>query len=157
VVALNIYQAQRRSVLEHREEIGLLRAIGGGEHAVQFIFVLDGAIIGFFGATAGLCLGLLIAGNIPRFFSAVEAVVNFGINIVNIIVSLFRGGDGAGGIGDFFFFSPAVFYIKEIPSRIIPGEVLLIFFFGLFSALFAAWFASRKVSRIKPADVLRYE
>jgi lipoprotein-releasing system permease protein len=155
VVALNIYHAQRRSVLEHREEIGLLRAIGGGEHAVQLVFVLDGAIIGFSGACAGLVSGLLIASNIPWFFSAIESIVNFGINIVNIIASLFVG--RAGGIGDFFFFSPAVFYIKEIPSRIIPGEVVLIFLFGLFSALLAAWFASRKVTRIRPAEVLRYE
>ncbi len=68
VVALNIYQAQRRSVLEHREEIGLLRAIGGGKHGVQLVFVLDGAIIGLSGASAGLCFGLLIASNIPPFF-----------------------------------------------------------------------------------------
>ena len=155
VVALNIYQAQRRSVLEHREEIGLLRAIGGGEHAVQLVFVLDGAIIGFSGASAGLCLGLLIASNIPAFFSAIEAIVNFGINIVNTIAGFFAG--GAAGIEDFFFFSPAVFYIKEIPSRIIPGEVVLIFLFGLLSALLAAWAASRKVARIRPAEVLRYE
>jgi lipoprotein-releasing system permease protein len=154
VVALNIYQAQRRSVLEHREEIGLLRAIGGGEHAVQLVFVLDGAIIGLSGASAGLILGLLIASNIPGFFFAVESIVNFGITIINIIASFFGSGDG---VGDFFFFSPAVFYIKEIPSRIIPGEVVLIFLFGLFSALFAAWFASRKVARIRPAEVLRYE
>jgi lipoprotein-releasing system permease protein len=159
VVALNIYQAQRRSVLEHREEIGLLRAIGGGEHSVQLVFILDGAIIGFFGASAGLILGLFIASNIPGFFSAVEAVVNFGVNIINIIASLFEGraGGSAAGISDFSFFSPAVFYIKEIPSRIIPGEVVLIFLFGVFSALFAAWFASRKVARIRPAEVLRYE
>jgi len=153
VVALNIYQAQRRSVLERREEIGLLRAIGGGKHGVQLVFVMDGAIIGFSGASAGLVLGLLIASNIPRFFSVIEAIVNFGINIVNIIASLFGGGD----VGDFFFFSPAVFYLKEIPSRIIPGEIVLIFLFGLLSALLAAWFASRKVARIRPAEVLRYE
>ena len=153
VVALNIYQAQRRSVLEHREEIGLLRAIGGGEHSVQLVFVLDGAIIGFSGASAGLCLGLLIASNIQSFFTVIETIVNFGVNIVNIIVSFF----GGHGIGDFFFFSPAVFYIKEIPSRIIPGDVVLVFMFGFLSALLAAWFASRKVARIRPADVLRYE
>jgi lipoprotein-releasing system permease protein len=157
VVALNIYQAQRRSVLEHREEIGLMRAIGGGEHAVQLVFVLDGAIIGFSGASAGLILGLLIASNIPGVFSAIEAIVNFGINIINTIAGFFIVSDGAGGIEDFFFFSPAVFYIKEIPSRIIPGEVVLVFMFGFLSALLAAWFASRKVARIRPAEVLRYE
>jgi lipoprotein-releasing system permease protein len=153
VVGLNIYQAQRRSVLEHREEIGLLRAVGGGEQAVRFVFVCDGAIIGFSGAGAGLALGLAIASNIPLFFSIIEGIVNFFIRIGNIFAELF----GGGAAGDFAVFSPAVFYIKEIPSRIIPHEVALVFLFGFLSALLSAWFASGKVSRIRPAEVLRYE
>ena len=153
VVGLNIYQAQRRAVLEHREEIGLLRAVGGGERAVRLIFVCDGAIIGFSGALAGLVPGLLIASNIPVFFTVIEGIVNFFVSIVNTVAAFF----GAAGTGNFAFFSPAVFYIKEIPSRVIPGEAVLIFLFGFFSALTAAWFASRKVSKIQPAEVLRYE
>ncbi|MDR2480422.1 MAG: ABC transporter permease [Treponema sp.] len=150
VVGLNIYQAQRRSVLEHREEIGLLRAVGGGEQAVRFVFVCDGAIIGFTGTAVGLALGLLIASNIPLFFASIETVVNFFIHVLN-------GLAGPGAEGEFAVFSPRVFYIKEIPSRIIPREVALICMFGFLSALFAAWFASGKVARIRPAEVLRYE
>jgi lipoprotein-releasing system permease protein len=153
VVGLNIYQAQRRAVLEHREEIGLLRAIGGAERAVRLIFACDGAIIGLSGASAGLFLGVLTASHIPLFFSIIENIVNFIINIVNIIAMFFD----SSGMGGFAFFSPAVFYIKEIPSRIIPRELVLIFMFGFFSALAAAWFASRKVSRILAAEVLRDE
>ena len=153
VVALNIYQAQRRSVLEHHEEIGLLRAIGGGEHAVRMIFVFDGAFIGFIGAASGLIAGLLISLNISLFFTVIESTVNFFISIINNIAIKF----GAGDLGGFSIFSPAVFYIKEIPSRIIPVEALIIFMFGFLSALLAAWFASRKVSRVRPAEVLRYE
>ncbi|MDR2719011.1 MAG: ABC transporter permease [Treponema sp.] len=153
VVGLNIYQAQRRSVLEHREEIGLLRAVGGGDRAVRMIFVCDGAIIGFTGASTGLILGLLAASHIPLFFTVIEHVVNFFIDIVNNIAGFFD----AEGVGGFSLFSPAVFYIKEIPSRIIPQEAVLIFMFGLFSALLAAWFASRKTTRILVAEVLRYE
>ncbi|MDR0315443.1 MAG: ABC transporter permease [Treponema sp.] len=153
VVGLNIFQAQRRSVLERREEIGLLRAVGGGEQAVRFVFVCDGAIIGFFGTAAGLIPGLLISSNISRFFTIIERIVNFFITIANI----FTGMLGAGEAGSFAFFSPAVFYIKEIPSRIIPHEIVLICLFGFFSALLAAWFASGKVSHIRPAEVLRYE
>ena len=153
VVGLNIFQAQRRAVLERREEIGLLRAVGGGRRAVRFVFVCDGALIGLSGASAGLAAGLLIASNIPFFFAVIEEIVNFFIRIAN----LFAGFLGMGETGDFSVFSPAVFYIKEIPSRIIPHEVALIFMFGFFSALFAAWFASGKVTRIQPAEVLRYE
>ena len=153
VVGLNIFQAQRREVLEHREEIGLLRAVGGGEMAVRFVFVCDGAIIGFSGVGAGLLLGLLIAANIPRFFTAIESIVNFFIAFANFFAEFF----GAQTTGDFAIFSPTVFYIKEIPSRIIPHEVALICVFGFLSALAAAWFASGRISRIRPAEVLRYE
>ena len=154
VVGLNIFQAQRRAVLERREEIGLLRAVGGTERAVRFVFVCDGAIIGFSGAGAGLVLGLLIAANIPRFFSIIEIIVNSFIDLLNSIIGFISP---ESYVGDFSVFSPAIFYIKEIPSRIIVHEVVLIFMFGFLSALLAAWFASGKASRIQPAEVLRYE
>ncbi|MDR1950570.1 MAG: ABC transporter permease [Spirochaetaceae bacterium] len=156
VVGLNIFQAQRRAVLERREEIGLLRAIGASDRAVRLIFVWDGFIIGLTGSGLGMGLGLLIAGNITLFFSLLEGVVNFGIGLLNGFLGFF-GGRGGFDEGGFAIFSPAIFYIKGIPSRIIPHEVLLIFLFGFLSALLAAWFASGKVSRTRPAEVLRYE
>jgi lipoprotein-releasing system permease protein len=156
VVGLNIFQAQRRSVLERREEIGLLRALGGGGRAVRFIFVWDGFIIGLTGATLGMAFGLLVANNIGAFFTVLEGVVNFFIEIVNRLADFFGGGNSIMN-ENFAVFSPAIFYIKEIPSRIIPYEAVLIYLFGVSSSLLAAWFASGKVSRTNPAEVLRYE
>jgi lipoprotein-releasing system permease protein len=153
VVGLNIFQSQRRTVLQRREEIGLLRAIGGTQKAVRFVFVCDGAIIGFTGAGLGLIFGLIIATHIPQFFSLIESIVNTFIGLLNILAG-FLGVERA---ENFAVFSPAIFYIKEIPSRILPAEVILIFMFGFFSALSAAWFASRKAAKIQPAEVLRYE
>ncbi|MDR2516923.1 MAG: FtsX-like permease family protein, partial [Spirochaetaceae bacterium] len=149
VVALNIFQAQRRQVLERREEIGLLRAVGASSRAARFIFVWDGLITGLSGSTGGLVLGLLIAGNTGVFFTLLEKAVNAIIGLVNAIAG--------GNTGEFAVFSPAVFYIKEVPSRVIPHEVALIYFFGVFSALAASWLASARVSRTNPAEVLRYE
>jgi lipoprotein-releasing system permease protein len=154
VVGLNIFQSQRRAVLERREEIGLLRAVGAADSAVRLVFTCDGFIIGFAGAGIGMALGLLIALNIQVFFTLIEGTVNGVIAVVNFAATLF-GGDIAGD--RFAVFSPAVFYIKEIPSRIIPHEAALIFMFGFLSAVLAAWFASGRVSRIRPAEVLRYE
>ena len=154
VVGLNIFQAQRRIVLERREEIGLLRALGASDTAVRLIFVLDGLIIGLAGACLGIVPGLLIASHITAFFSIMETAVNFIISGINSL-SLLLG--GSAGAGEFSMFSPHVFYIKEIPSRVIPHEAVLIFLFGFFSALIAAWFASGKVSSTRPAEVLRYE
>jgi lipoprotein-releasing system permease protein len=144
VVGLNIFQAQRRIVLERREEIGLLRAVGAGDRAVRLIFVWDGFIIGITGSAAGSALGLLISFNIAAFFTLLERGINGILYVLNLS-------------GDFAVFSPTVFYIKELKARVIPHEAALIFLFGLVSALGAAWFASGKVARIRPAEVLRYE
>jgi len=153
VVGLNIFQAQRRAVLQRREEIALLRAIGGTESSVRFVFVLDGAVVGFTGAVLGLIIGIAIASNIPKFFSIIENIVNAVIKLINLVAGKF----GMGWENNFSVFSPAIFYIKEIPSRILVSEVIIIFMFGFLSALAAAWFASRKISKIQPAEVLRYE
>ena len=154
VVGLNIFQAQRRIILERREEIGLLRALGASLTAVRLIFVWDGFIIGFTGALLGLGAGLLIAFHIQAFFTFLEGLVNFCIGTINAI-SGFLGGQAGGG--DFAVFSTQVFYIKEIPSRVIPHEAILIFLFGFFSALMASWFASGKAVSATPTEVLRYE
>jgi lipoprotein-releasing system permease protein len=149
VVALNIFQGQRRIVLEKRDEIGLLRSVGASELEVRCVFAFNGVILGLAGAAAGMIPALLIATHIKQFFTLIETAVNFMLNILSAIT-------GAGG-GDFSVFSPAVFYIKEIPSRVIPHEAALIFLFGFLSAVAAAWSASKKVSSIKPAEVMRYE
>jgi lipoprotein-releasing system permease protein len=153
VVGLNIFQAQRRAVLERREEIGLLRALGASEWSVRLVFLWDGFIIGFIGAALGAFVGLFLASHINGFFTALEGVVNLFIHAFNFIVGLF----GWQSMGDFAVFSPAVFYIKEIPSRIIPYEVVLIFLFGFLSALLAANFASRRAAKMRPTEILREE
>jgi lipoprotein-releasing system permease protein len=153
VVGLNIFQAQRRAVLERREEIGLLRALGASERAVRLVFLWDGFIIGLIGATGGSLIGLFLASHINGFFSALERAVNLFIHAFNFIIGLF----GRQSVDDFAVFSPAVFYIKEIPSRIIPYEVALIFLFGFLSALLAASFASRRAAKMRPTEILREE
>jgi lipoprotein-releasing system permease protein len=150
VVGLNIFQSQRRTVLERREEIGLLRAVGARDYAVRLVFTCDGLFLGLVGAGLGLALGLLVSFHIGLFFSLIEALVNGVIGALNFAA-------GSAGEGRFAIFSPAVFYIKQISARVIPHEALLIFMFGFLSAVLAAFLASGRVSKIKPAEVLRYE
>jgi lipoprotein-releasing system permease protein len=152
VVALNIFQAQRRSVLERSEEIGLLRAIGASDFQVRCIFTFNGLLIGFIGASSGMALALLISTHIQRFFSFIESIVSV---IMNFIYRLTYGSIVSGA--DFAIFNRKIFYLDGITSRIMPSDIIIIYLFGLLSAVFAAWFASKRISRINPADVLRYE
>jgi lipoprotein-releasing system permease protein len=154
VVALNIYQNQRRQVLQRRSEIGLLRAVGATGRQTGLVFVLRGLRIGFTGATIGLVLALAVALNINAVFTGLEDAVNVVIFGINALISLFNN---SASIGDFSLFSPTVFYIKSLTARVLPHEVISIYLAGVLFSGAAAFFASLRVRKILPAEVLRYE
>ncbi|AEJ19384.1 ABC transporter permease [Gracilinema caldarium] len=156
VVALNIYQAQRKTVLERREEIGLLRALGASVQGIQTIFITEGLVVGFAGATVGLVPALWFAGNTAFFFSLLEGFVNAILNLVNSFLGILFHIPVQEGRA-FAFFSPQIFYIKDIPCKLVPYEVLIIYGFGILSATLAAVWAALPLSKLFPAEVLRYD
>jgi len=149
VVGFNTYHAMRRSVLERTEDIAVLKALGVPPRQLQEVFVSEGLVVGAVGAVAGTALGLLVAGNVNEVFALVETVVNALLSVVGRIAG------GAGGA--FAIFSPTSFYLVEVPSRVIAREVFVVAFLAIFSCTFAAYAASRAVSRFRPAEVLRHE
>lgn len=150
VVAVNIFHSLRRTVFEKMEDIAVLKALGGSARAVRSVFILDGLVTGFLGATCGLAIGLTIAVNVNEVFSGIEALVNAALSLGN---ALFRSGK----TGDFQVFSPAYFYLVRVPVRVVFWEILFMYGAGAASAAAAAWAASRRVLAFRPAEVLRNE
>lgn len=150
VVGANIHQSLRRSVRERLEEIAVLKTIGARPGEVQAIFVLEGVVTGFVGATVGTILGLGVAVNINAVFAAVEGVIN---TAAGLLLSVF----GSGARGGMEIFSSRYFYLTEVPTEVMFVEVLGIFLFAWLSAAVAAYLASRSVAGVRPAQVLREE
>jgi lipoprotein-releasing system permease protein len=154
VVASNIYQSLRRSVYERTEEIGVLKALGAAPFSIRLIFILEGAFIGLAGSFFGQILGFLAAGHVNEIFAIAETLLNSLIDILNALLRpYFPNAQGR----PVSFFSPAYFYLTEVPSKIFWGEALFIYAFAMLSTTLAAYFASGRVAAIKPAEVLRYE
>lgn len=151
VVGVNIYHFLQRTVIERREEIGILRSLGASPRAMQAVFIFDGLYIGTFGSLVGLLLGLLISAHINEIFAFVELVINVVLVALGALLVPFAGGAALSA------FSPAYFYISRIPSQVLFHEALLIFLFGIAAAVVAAFFASRRATEIKPQEVIRYE
>jgi putative ABC transport system permease protein len=53
-----------RAVVERRQQIGMLRALGSSRSAIQSAFLFEAFLVGFTGSLLGVVLGLLLAHNI---------------------------------------------------------------------------------------------
>ena len=138
VVGFNIYHGLRRAVRERFEEIGVLKALGATDGAVRSVFLAEGLAIGLAGSALGLALGLLASANVNGLFRAVEWLVNAAGALLARL---------AAPIGErFSLFSPAYFYLSEVPSRVLLPEAFLVVLFALGSCAAAAGFAARATS-----------
>jgi lipoprotein-releasing system permease protein len=153
VVGFNIHHSLRRAVRERYEEIGVLKALGASDRGLRRVFILEGLLIGAIGAFSGLLLGLLISANINAVFAFAETVVNAVISFVDLLLfPLLQSSSGR-----FSLFSPAYFYITEVPSTVLLREAVLIVMFALLTPTAAAAAAAARVKEVRPAEVLRYE
>ncbi|MFC2115645.1 ABC transporter permease [Bacteroidota bacterium] len=57
IAALGIINTMLMSILERTREIGIMKAVGGSENEIKFIFFVEAACIGLVGAIFGLLLG----------------------------------------------------------------------------------------------------
>jgi len=62
VAALGIINTMVTSILERTREIGVMKAIGGSETDIRWIFFSEAATIGFIGGVFGLALGWVVTG-----------------------------------------------------------------------------------------------
>ncbi|MFW5727235.1 MAG: ABC transporter permease [Spirochaetota bacterium] len=151
VVAVNIKNSLERSVMEKREEIGILRAIGSSTLSIRTIFLVEGGLIGIIGAAAGTMIGMAISLHINWVFHAAEAIINTLLDLFRFFLSPMHGGRQVE------LFSTASFYMQEVPVRILYTDVLVIVLFAAGASVLAAYAASKRISEFRPAEILRNE
>ncbi|MCF7949851.1 MAG: ABC transporter permease [Spirochaetia bacterium] len=151
VVAVNIKNSLERSVMEKREEIGILRAVGSSNVSVRYIFLVEGALIGIIGAAGGTMLGMAISLHINEVFSAIEILLNGLLDVLHFFLIPMGGGASVE------IFSTATFYMQEVPVRILYADVMIIVLFAAGASVIAAYAASKRISEFRPAEILRNE
>jgi lipoprotein-releasing system permease protein len=149
VVGVNIYHAMRRTVAMRMEDLAVLRALGAGAAEIRAVFAVDGSIVGFAGVMFGLTCGLFVAENINGILGFQQLLSHW---IDDGFGLLFNGNAFKVPIR-----SSPLFYMQEIPVRVLLPETLLVSFIAAGAAVFASVAASRQASRLEPAEILRYE
>ncbi|WP_068805810.1 lipoprotein-releasing ABC transporter permease subunit [Thauera phenolivorans] len=133
VAAFNIVSTLVMAVQEKYADIAILRTLGASPASVMAIFVLQGSIIGLVGLAAGVVGGLAIAHNLDIVIPALETLT--GATLWN----------------------KEIYYINELPSQVLPADVIGIVSVSFVLTLLAALYPSWRASKVNPAEALRYE
>lgn len=133
VAAFNIVSTLVMAVTDKRADIAIMRTFGASPRSIMAIFMVQGALIGLLGTVIGAGFGVLIALNIST--------------IVPFIEHLFH----------VQFLAKDVYYISELPSHLLWGDVVTIVLMSFVLSLLATLYPSWKASQMNPAEALRYD
>ena len=146
VVAINIFNSMRRIVFERRSEISTLSALGAKISSVKNIFIMRGFLIGLRGAIAGLVLGLFFCVKIKSVFTILSSALFY----LQYFFMLIFSPQNAAALSE----NPMFAVYANIPARMYAHEIIFITLFGIFSAAFSAWAASREILNTSISEVL---
>jgi lipoprotein-releasing system permease protein len=133
VAAFNIVSTLVMVVTDKKGDIAILMTQGMTPGSVMGIFMILGTIIGVVGTVLGTVGGVLLALNVETIVPAIERA--FGAH-----------------------FLPAdVYYISELPSKLVWTDVYQITSIAFLLALLATVYPAIQAARVKPADELRHE
>ena len=133
IAAFNIVTTLVMVVTDKESDIAILRTLGLSPTSVMSIFMIQGTIIGLFGTLAGMTGGIALANN-------VETIVRF-------IEHQFQTK----------FLDPSIYYISDLPSQVLWGDVLLVSGVSFVLTVLATIYPALKASRTHPVEALRYE
>lgn len=133
VAAFNLVSSLVMTVTNKQADIAILRTLGAQPGSIMKIFVVQGILIGFAGTASGVILGCLIAWSIPWLVPMIEHL--FGVQ----------------------FLPPSVYFISELPSELVPIDVVKIGLIAFALSAVATLYPSWRASRVRPAEALRYE
>jgi len=133
VAAFNIVSTLVMLVTDKQADIAILRTLGASPRSIIQVFMVQGSLIGVIGTLIGVVGGVLIGYNVDVVVPAIENVLGFK------------------------FLAKDVYYISDLPSDVLLGDVVTIGLVSLVLSFVATLYPSWRASRVNPAEALRYE
>ncbi len=134
VAVFNLVSSLVMVVNDKQADIAILRTQGMSAQQIKRVFMVQGTIIGLFGAVFGAILGVLLALNVGDILQLVEKI--FGIELL----------------------PQELFYASDkFPSVVIPSQVIAISVAAFILAMLATLYPASRAAKVQPAESLRYE
>ncbi|MCX7673260.1 MAG: lipoprotein-releasing ABC transporter permease subunit [Thiobacillaceae bacterium] len=133
VAAFNIISTLVMVVTDKQADIAILRTLGASPASIMQIFMVQGSLIGFVGTALGVIGGILLAVNVETIVPLIERALGLDL------------------------FPADVYFISELPSKLIWSDVVWTGAVALGLAFLATLYPSWRAARVQPAEALRYE
>jgi lipoprotein-releasing system permease protein len=133
VGAFNIVSTLVMVVNDKESDIAILRTLGISRSSIMGVFMVQGTMIGLIGTVLGVGFGLLLALNVETVLSSLESLLGFDL------------------------FPDDVYYISDLPSEVVPGDVAMIGMIAFLLSVLSTLYPALRASRTQPAEALRYE
>ncbi len=130
IASFNIISSLTLIVLNKQKDIAILISLGVSRKSIQYIFFIQGFIIGIIGILLGVLLGLLLSVNINDIVILLESIFNIS------------------------FISPEIYHLSEVPYIILMNDIYSIVWISFAMVLLSSIYPASKASNIIPAQSL---
>lgn len=152
VASVNVSSSVIMIIFERRHDLGILKSVGVAPRSLSLSFLFAGFTTGLMGTALGIATGLLVAVNINEVIAGLEWTVNRVLALASLVQSSFV--PSAPALGGFTLFNSA-YYLKSIPIKIYPAEVIAAAVAALLLSALASYLPALRASRTQPLEILR--
>lgn len=133
VAAFNVVSMLIMVVTDKQADIAILRTFGVSSRSVQWIFIIQGSLIGLVGTVLGVIGGVLLASNLESIVAGIEELFNTK------------------------FLPSSVYYISDLPSEVLAADVMFVAAISFLLTVVATLYPAYRAAKTQPAAALRYE
>ena len=130
IASFNIISSLTLLVMNKQKDIAILISLGINKRTIESIFLIQGFIIGVFGISLGVLLGLTLSININSIVLFVESL--FSVTLI----------------------SPDVYHLDEVPYIILISDIYKIIVMTFIMVLLSSIYPAQKASKLIPAQSL---
>lgn len=133
IAAFNLVATLMISSADKQSEIAILKTLGAEPASLSRVFALQGLFIGILGSSLGWVIGVLISLNMSGITRVAESMLGFKL------------------------LNSEVYPLDYLPSSLHWGQAGFVVFVAILLSVLAALYPAWQVSKVRAAQVLRYE
>ena len=133
IAAFNLVATLMISSADKQSELAILNTLGATPTSLSMIFALQGLFVGVIGSSVGAAFGILLTTQLGNITKLIESITGQSL------------------------LQTSAYPLDYLPSQISVLDIMIVVLAAIFLSVLAAVYPAWRVSKVDPAQILRYE